>query len=72
MYGDVIGQVTVDMNFDEYMTERVKEAFEANNKDDIEVEECIVSNIIYVKSTKLESDDLIDILADNGIEAREY
>ena len=52
MYGDIIGQVTVDMNFDEYMTERVKEAFEANDRDDVEVEECVVSNIIYVKSTK--------------------
>ncbi len=72
MYGDVIGQVTVDMNFDEYMTERVKEAFEANDRDDVEIEGCIMSNIIYVKSTKLESDDLIDILADNGIEARAY
>lgn len=70
MYGDIIGSVVVDMNFDEHMTERVEEAFEANDRDDVEIEECIMSNVIYVKSTKLESDDLIDILADNGIEAR--
>lgn len=70
MYGDTIGTVVVDMGFDEYMKERVEDAFEANDKDDIEIEENMMDNLIYINSTKLENDDLIDILADSGIEAK--
>lgn len=70
MYGDTIGTVVVDMGFDEYMKERVEDAFEANDKDDIEIEENMMDNLIYISSTKLENDDLIDILADSGIEAK--
>ena len=70
-YGDIIGRVVIDRNFDEYLIERVEEAFEANDKDDVEIDENIMDNAIYVKSSKLESDDLIDILADNGILAKE-
>ncbi len=70
-YGDIIGRVVIDRNFDEYLIERVEEAFEANDKDDVEIDENIMDNVIYVKSSKLESDDLIDILADNGILAKE-
>lgn len=69
MYGCLIGEVIVYRNFDEYMIERVEEAFADNDKDDIEIEEDFSSDVIYVKSTKLEDDDLISILADNGIEA---
>ena len=70
-YGDIIGRVVIDRNFDQYLIERVEEAFEGNDKDDIEIDENIMDNVIYVKSSKLESDDLIDILADNGILAKE-
>lgn len=70
-YGDIIGRVVIDRNFDEYLIERVEETFEANDKDDVEIDENIMDNVIYVKSSKLESDDLIDILADNGILAKE-
>jgi len=72
MYGDIIGRVVVDMCFDEFMMEKVEAAFEYNNRDGIDIEESIPENMIYIKSTQLEDDDLIDILADNGIEARAY
>lgn len=72
MYGDVIGRVVVDMCFDEFMMEKVEVAFECNDRDGIEIEESILENMIYIKSTQLEDDDLIDILADNGIEAKAH
>lgn len=70
-YGDILGRVEVYTNFDEDMEEKVEEAFDSHGYDVVEIEVSCNMDVIYVTSRTYDSEQLKDILADNGIDAIE-
>lgn len=70
-YGDVLGRIEIYANFDEDMEERVEEAFEGHGYNVVEIEVSYSMGVVYVNSRTYDSEQLKDILADNGIDAIE-
>lgn len=71
-YGDEVGRVSIPIDGDEDLLEKVEGAFSEYSYGAVDVDPCWHSNNIIISSTELNTDSLREILLDNGIEISEY